>query len=94
MALFERALKGTGIVRRGDAILSKIAYTIHFTEPLGGQATVVEFAVRPPGTADGDRVHLTLEDGRVLTCEVLDESPYCAVHGDGPLVERRTRVRT
>ena len=25
----------------------------------------------------------------MLNCEVLDESPFCAVMGDGPIIERR-----
>jgi hypothetical protein len=38
----------------------------------------VKFGRKPPLRA-GELVHLTLEDGRVLNCRVLDESPYCAV---------------
>jgi hypothetical protein len=29
----------------------------------------------------------------VVNCEILDESPYCAVIGDGPIPERRSKVR-
>ena len=46
-----------------------------------------------PAAKDGNLVHLTLEDIRVLNCEVLDESAFCAVIGDGPIIERRKRVR-
>jgi hypothetical protein len=38
-------------------------------------------------------VHLTLADGRVVNCRILDESPFCAVVGDGPIVERRSQPR-
>jgi hypothetical protein len=32
-----------------------------------------------------------LEDGRIVICQVLDDSPYCAVIGEGPRPERRRR---
>ena len=38
-------------------------------------------------------LHLTLEDGRMLDCEVLDASSYCAVVGDGPYYDRRAAER-
>ena len=46
-----------------------------------------------PNAKDGDYLHLTLEDGRMLDCEVLDASPYCAVVGDGPYHDRRASER-
>jgi hypothetical protein len=58
----------------------------------GGQATLVKFAHRPPAN-DGDTLHLTLEDGRMLDCQVIDASSYCAVIGEGPYVDRRTSER-
>jgi hypothetical protein len=53
---------------------------------------LVLFEPRPP-VNDGDLLHLTLEDGRVVNCQMLAGSPYCAVVGDGPITERRARVR-
>ncbi len=58
----------------------------------GGQASVVKFE-KKPRAKDGDTLHLTLEDGRMLDCQVLDSSPYCAVVGDGPYFDRRTARR-
>jgi hypothetical protein len=68
-----------------------VRYAVHF-DPANCQASVVKFSRKPPLRA-GELVHLTLEDGRVLSCRVLDESPYCAVIGDGPIVERRSTPR-
>ena len=58
----------------------------------GGQASVVKFDRRPPARS-GAQLHLTLEDGRMLDCRVLDASPYCAVVGDGPYFDRRASER-
>ena len=69
----------------------QVCYTIE-TNPANGQGSVVTFDRKPPAK-DGDLLYLTLEDGRVLQCHVLDESPYCAVVGDGPIIERRRRRR-
>lgn len=55
---------------------------------MGGHASLVLFERRPEAD-EGDRLHLTLEDGRMLDCEVLDASSYCAVIGDGPYSDRR-----
>ncbi len=85
-------LTGKGTLRRGSRIIATVYYTVQ-TNPRDGQASVAQFDAKPPGTSEGDLLHLTLEDGRVLNCQILDKSPYCAVVGDGPIVERRRRVR-
>jgi hypothetical protein len=36
----------------------------------------------PPRAQDGEVLQLTLEDGRVLHCQVRDASPYCRVLGE------------
>jgi hypothetical protein len=87
----EGILIGEGALHWGPRRIGSVSYKIHFS-PANGQASVVELEPKPPAK-DGDLVHLTLEDGRVLNCEVLDESPFCAVIGDGPIIERRKRVR-
>jgi hypothetical protein len=51
---------------------------------------VVQFDPMPDG-AKGDVFNLTLEDGRVLECQVLTTT-YCAVV-DGPRAERRSHRR-
>jgi hypothetical protein len=84
-------LAGRGTVRRKPHEPVPIYYTIHMN-PSNGQATFVEFETNPPAS-DGELLYLTLEDGRVLQCQVLDESPFCAVIGNGPVVERRKRIR-
>ena len=59
---------------------------------LGGHLSIVKFD-HPPNAEDGATLHLTLEDGRMLDCQVIDSSSYCAVVGDGPYLDRRTRPR-
>ena len=83
-------LSGKGPIRRGERTICIANYTIQTS--IGGHAAVVQFEPKPPA-GDGDVIHLTLEDGRVLSCHMLDDSPYCAVIGDGPIPERRARVR-
>ena len=85
------ALRGRGILRASNRTAVTVRYTVHL-DPVNSQASIVRFGRKPP-VRDGELVHLTLEDGRVLTCRVLDESPYCAVIGDGPIVERRSTPR-
>jgi hypothetical protein len=83
-------LHGRACVKCGRRDLGAIDYHVEVSP--GGQASIVEFE-RRPDAKDGDYLHLTLEDGRMLDCEVLDASPYCAVVGDGPYRERRASER-
>jgi hypothetical protein len=80
-------LHGTGRVKCGPRNLGTVPYRVDIGA--GGQASVVKFAHRLKAK-NGDTVHLTLEDGRMLDCQVLDSSPYCAVVGDGPYRDRRS----
>ena len=84
-------LTGNGTLRKGPRKVCTVRYTVHIN-PANCQASVVEFDPKPP-LHDGQLVHLTLDDGRVVNCRILDESPYCAVVGDGPIVERRKQPR-
>lgn len=83
-------LRGTGAVKCGPRDLGSLPYRVEVGAD--GHASVVTFDRRPPAK-DGDQLHLTLEDGRMLDCQVLDASPYCAVIGDGPYEDRRERPR-
>ena len=83
-------LKGTGCVKCGDRDLGDLPYRVEVG--VGGQASLVRFDSRPRAK-DGDRLHLTLDDGRMLDCQVLDASPYCAVLGEGPYFDRRSAPR-
>jgi hypothetical protein len=87
----DRILTGQGVVHRQTGEAVPVCYTLH-TSPSNGQATVAEFEPKPAAD-EGELVQLILEDGRILSCAVLDESPYCAVVGDGPIVERRANPR-
>ena len=81
------SVHGTAYVKCGSDDLGSIPYQVEVGA--GGQARVVKFD-HPPTAADGAQLHLTLEDGRMLDCRVLDASSYCAVIGDGPYFDRRT----
>jgi hypothetical protein len=77
-------------VKCGDRELGYLPYEVEVA--VGGQASVVKFDERPPAK-NGDKLHLTLEDGRMLDCQVLDASPYCSVVGEGPYFDRRAEPR-
>ena len=85
-----RRRSGTACVKCGRRDLGEIEYDFEISA--GGHASFVKFG-RLPEAGDGDQLHLTLEDGRMLDCKVLDSSPYCAVVGDGPYYDRRSATR-
>jgi hypothetical protein len=84
-------LCGTGELKLGPRPLGKVPYVVEVS-PASGQAAIVRFAKKPP-VRDGERLHLTLEDGRMLDCQVLDATSYCSVIGDGPYRDRRQQAR-
>jgi hypothetical protein len=84
-------LIGEGALHWGPRRIGSVSYKIHFST-VNGQASVVELKPKPP-VKNGALMHLTLEDGRVINCQVLDDSPFCAVIGDGPMVGHRKRIR-
>ena len=90
-APYEGVMIGKGALHWGHGRIGSVSYKLHFS-PANGQATVVELYPKP-AARDGQFLRLTLEDGRVVNCQVLDDSPFCAVIGDGPIIERRKRVR-
>jgi hypothetical protein len=83
-------LRGTGSVKCGPRDLGAVPYKVEVSPD--GHASVVMFEQRLK-VKDGQQLHLTLEDGRMLDCRVLDASPYCSVIGDGPYFERRAAQR-
>ena len=81
-------LRGVGRLHRGHRNLGCVGYPL---EKLNS-VSVVTFDPMPDA-ANGDVFHLTLEDGRVLECQVPSEyARYCAVI-DGPRAERRHHRR-
>jgi hypothetical protein len=68
-----------------------VLYEVHI-DSVNGQASVVKLTPKPR-TGDGECIHLTLEDGRIVNLRMLGDSQFCAVIGHGPIVERRSRVR-
>ena len=84
-----KALSGVGRLYRGHRNLGCVGYSL---QNLNGQRAVVRFDPMPDA-AQGDVFHLTLQDGRILECQVLEEyTLYCAVL-DGPRTERRHHRR-
>lgn len=83
-------LRGTGSVKCGPRDLGAVPYQVEVSA--SGHASLVLFERRVKAK-DGDKLHLTLEDGRMLDCQVLNASPYCAVVGDGPYFDRRAEPR-
>ena len=86
-------LKGLGTLHHGKERLGKIGYTVNLSTTTG-QALVVEFAEKPKARDSQLLLHLELEDGRVVNCEMLDNLTYWAVVGEGPIRERRREIRT
>jgi|SRR6185436_12018926 len=84
-----QTIRGVGRLHCGHRTLGCAGYTL---QTLNDTMTVVHFDPMPDA-ALGDVFHLTLEDGRILECQILTEYPtYCTVL-DGPRVERRRRRR-
>ena len=85
----EQTLRGVGRLHLGQRNLGCVGYVLQSFE---GANAVIRFDPMPDA-AHGDIFHLTLEDGRVLECQVLTtSSTFCAVI-DGPRPERRHHCR-
>lgn len=84
------SVRGIAVVKRGPHDLGSVRYQVEVGG--GGKVSVVKFD-RPLEAEDGETLHLTLEDGRMLYCQVIDSSPYCAVLGEGPYFDRRSTDR-
>jgi hypothetical protein len=81
-------LRGVGRLHRGHRNLGCVGYNVQHS----GSGSVVRFDPMPDA-AQGDVFHLTIEDGRILECEVVDECTTACVVLDGPRVERRHHRR-
>ena len=74
---------GTGHVRSGQRDLGSTHYEIHVG--LADKPDTVVELESPPSAQDGEILQLTLEDGRVLLCQVRGTSPYCRVLAEKPV---------
>ena len=81
---------GIASVKCGPRDLGWIQYRVQIGA--GGQVNVLKFD-HLPNAQDGDTLHLVLEDGRMIDCQVIDSSQYCAVVGEGPYFDRRASQR-
>ena len=84
-----QTFQGVGRLHRGHRNLGCVGYSL---QPVNGPATVVRLDPMPEA-AQGDVFHLTLEDGRILECQVLSEYATCCAVIDGPRAERRIHRR-
>jgi hypothetical protein len=84
------SVHGRAGVKCGPRDLGSLEYQVEVGR--SGKVSVVKFG-RRPSAEDGATLHLTLEDGRMLDCQLIDSSPYCAVLGEGPYFDRRASNR-
>jgi hypothetical protein len=84
-----QTLRGVGRLHCGRRNLGCVGYLL---QDVPDHSMVVRFDPMPD-TTQGEVLHLTLEDGRILECQVLDISPTCCAVLDGPRVERRQHRR-
>ena len=78
-----QTFQGVARVYRGQRSLGCVGYALRGGQ---GMATVIRLDPMPDATL-GDVFHLTLEDGRILECQVISEHhTFCAVL-DGPRAE-------
>jgi hypothetical protein len=84
-----QTLRGVGRLHCGHRNLGCVGYVLQDSPE---HSLEVRFDPMPDAT-QGEVFHLTLEDGRILECQVIDVDPtYCAVL-DGPRIERRRHRR-
>jgi hypothetical protein len=57
---------------------------------VNGRVVMAELLDRPVGLGCGQTVQLFVEDGRVLDCQILDDTRMCAVVGEGHLRKARS----
>ena len=81
-------LRGVGRLHRGHRNLGCVGYWVQHAS----SGSVVRFDPMPDA-AQGDVFHLTIEDGRILECQVVDEYTTACVVLDGPRIERRHHRR-
>jgi hypothetical protein len=69
----------------GALVLTNRRVPIHYRlhAHVGGRAVMIELLDRPPGVASDEQVRVVLEGGQELCCQVLDDTPMCAVVGEG-----------
>jgi hypothetical protein len=71
-----RITRGHGRIESGH-FQAEAGFELH--QDPSGRVLFVVFDEHPDALADGTLIQLTLSDGRVLTCQVLGDSPLCSV---------------
>jgi hypothetical protein len=88
-ASLTRTKRGHGRIVAGQ-FEAATAYELHLDG--SDRVQLVRFDEHPDDLPDGTVIHLTLEDGRALACQILGDSPFCAIVGDGPIRHTRSGV--
>lgn len=84
-----QTLHGVARVHLGHRSLGCVGYRVQAAQ---GEATVIRLDPMPDASP-GDVFHLTLEDGRILECQVMSEHHTFFTVVDGPRLERRHHRR-
>ena len=84
-----QTFQGVARVHRGHRSLGCVGYRVQAGQDA---ATVIRLDPMPDATL-GDVFHLTLEDGRILECQVISEHHTFFAVLDGPRIERRHHRR-
>lgn len=71
-----RIIRGRGRIEVGH-FRSETELELH-VDP-SGRPVLVQFDEHPDDLPDGTVLRLTLDDGRVLHCQVLGDSPLCSL---------------
>jgi hypothetical protein len=77
-----QTLTGNGRVIHGQLEFST-RYRLY--RDASGRAAMIELLDRPDSVVSDRTVRVVLEDGRYLSCQVLDDTAMCTVVGEGPL---------
>src|SRR5688572_27098373 len=81
--------RGVGRVRIGNRSLGCVGYALE----CAASSTVLVRLDPMPSSVEGDVFQLTLKDGRILDCRVLDEHDGCCAVLDNAQLERRKSRR-
>jgi hypothetical protein len=71
-----RIVRGRGRIEAGR-FQTEAGYELHVDT--SGRPVFVQFHEHPDDLADGTMIQLTLDDGRLLHCQVIGDSPLCSI---------------
>jgi hypothetical protein len=71
-----RIVRGRGRIEVGG-FQDETRYELHVDD--SGRPMLVQFEEHPDDLADGTVIRLTLDNGRLLYCQVVGDSPLCSI---------------